>query len=138
MRLSRIILLAGLSIMVSISFADQPAGNTEYKIIKQQKVGGVGGFDYVYADSDGRKLYVPRSAGRGGGAGVVSRVDVYDLDTLAPVGKVSPTNGVHGAAVDPKSGHGFASSSPVVMFDTKTFETIKAIIGCELPQTRDG
>jgi hypothetical protein len=29
--------------------------------------------------------------------------------------------------VDPKSGHGFASSKPVVMWDTKTLKTIKTI-----------
>jgi DNA-binding beta-propeller fold protein YncE len=95
-------------------------------------VGGNGGFDYVYADSDGRKLYVPRSAGgRGGGAagaaGGGSRVDVFDLDTLAAAGTIPNTQGVHGVAVDPASGHGFSSSGPVVMFDTKTLATIKTI-----------
>src|SRR5581483_9253214 len=34
---------------------------------------------------------------------------------------------VHGATASPKSHHGFASSNPVVMFDTKTFATIKTI-----------
>jgi DNA-binding beta-propeller fold protein YncE len=125
MRFSRIVLLAGLSLMASISFADQPAGGGEYKIIKKEKVGGAGGFDYVFADSEGRKLYVPRSAGRGGNG--ASRVDVYDLDSLAPVGKIADTNGVHGVATDPASGHGFSSSGPVVMFDTKTLATIKTI-----------
>jgi DNA-binding beta-propeller fold protein YncE len=99
--------------------------------VKKEKVGGSGGFDYVDADSDGRKLYVPRSAGRGGGGGGAtgggSRVDVYDLDTLASVGSIPKTNGVHGVAVDPISGHGFTSSGPVVMFDTKTLATIKTI-----------
>ena len=32
-----------------------------------------------------------------------------------------------GAAVDPKSGHGFVSSKPVVMFDTKTLAVVKKI-----------
>jgi len=32
-----------------------------------------------------------------------------------------------GVAVDPKSGHGFCSSSPVVMWDTKTLKPIKTI-----------
>jgi DNA-binding beta-propeller fold protein YncE len=126
-RLSRIILLTGLSLVASISFAETPAEKGEYKILKQQKVGGAGGFDYVYADSDGRKLYVPRSAGRGGGNGVTPRVDVYDLDTLAWAGSIPGTNAVHGAAVDPLSGHGFASSNPVVMWDTKTLKTLKTI-----------
>jgi DNA-binding beta-propeller fold protein YncE len=52
---------------------------------------------------------------------------VFDLDTLKPAGEIPDTNGVHGVAVDPKSGHGFTSSSPIVMFDTKTLATIKTI-----------
>jgi DNA-binding beta-propeller fold protein YncE len=40
---------------------------------------------------------------------------------------VADTNGVHGAAVDPTSHHGFSSSNPVVMFDTNTLATIKTI-----------
>jgi DNA-binding beta-propeller fold protein YncE len=51
---------------------------------------------------------------------------VYDLDTLAP-GVEIPANGGHGAAVDPKSGHGFVSSRPIVMWDTKTLTPIKTI-----------
>ena len=97
----------------------------EYKIVQTDKVGGEGRFDYVFADSDGRKLYIPRPAARGSNG--KARVDVFDLDTLAPLGEIADTNGVHGVAVDPKSGHGFASSNPVVMFDTKTLATIKTI-----------
>jgi DNA-binding beta-propeller fold protein YncE len=122
MRISCILIVAGLA---SFAMAQQPPADGDFKITKQVKVGGAGGFDYVFADSAGRKLYVPRSAGRSGGGS--SRVDVYDLDTLAPVGKIADTNGVHGVAVDPKSGHGFSSSGPVVMFDTKSLATIKTI-----------
>ena len=57
-----------------------------YKIVKTAKVGGAGGFDYVYADPDGRRLYICRS---GNGA----RVTVYNLDTLEPVGEIADTNG---------------------------------------------
>lgn len=91
-----------------------------YKVIKTAKVGGAGGFDYVYADAAGRRLYVPRSGQQG------ARVSVFDLDTLAPVGEIANTN-AHGAAVDPKSNHGFASSKPVAMWDTKTLALIKTI-----------
>jgi DNA-binding beta-propeller fold protein YncE len=52
---------------------------------------------------------------------------VYDLDSLKQVGEIPNTKGVHGVATDPISGHGFTSSKPVVMFDTKTLETIKTI-----------
>jgi DNA-binding beta-propeller fold protein YncE len=83
------------------------------------KVGGDGRFDYVYADSDGRKLYIPRT-------GTTPRVSVYDLDSLKLVTEIANTN-ARGAAVDPKSGHGFASSKPVTMWDTKTLAVIKTI-----------
>ena len=51
----------------------------------------------------------------------------FDLDTLAPAGSISGTIGVHDVAVDPKSAHGFSSSNPVVMFDTKTLATLTII-----------
>jgi len=90
-----------------------------YKVLKTAKVGGTGGFDYVFADADGRRLYVPRS-----GAG--ARISVFNLDTLEPVGEIANTN-AHGAAVDPKTNHGFASGKPVPMWDTKTLALIKTI-----------
>jgi len=98
----------------------QPAPATgPYKVVKTAKVGGDGNFDYVYADVDGRRLYVPRT-------GANARVSVYNLDTQEPVGEIAKTN-ARGAAVDPKSGHGFASSNPVAMWDTKTLALIKTI-----------
>lgn len=96
------------------SAADRP-----YKVMKTVKVGGEGGFDYVYADAVGRRLYVPR-LGPGG------HVSVFDLDTLAPAGDIANASG-HGAAVDAASHHGFATSKPVVMWDANTLATIKTI-----------
>ena len=118
--------VAGLGMWALPAEAQDAPADGGYKIVQKDKVGGAGGFDYVYADSEGRRLYIPRSAGRGGG-GAAPRVTVFDLDTLKPVGVIPDTNGVHGVAVDPKSGHGFSSSQPVVMFDTKTLATIKTI-----------
>jgi DNA-binding beta-propeller fold protein YncE len=105
--------------VISVSAQMGLAQQGPYSVSKTAKVGGDGGFDYVYADSDGRRLYIPRS-------GPTPRVTVFDLDTLAPAGEIANTN-ARGAAVDPKSGHGFASSKPVVMWDTKTLKTIKTI-----------
>ena len=90
-----------------------------YKLLKRAKVGGEGGFDYVYADEAGRRLYVPRT-------GPTAAVAVYNLDTLERVGEIAKTN-ARGAAVDSKSHHGFASSNPVAMWDSKTLEVIKTI-----------
>ncbi len=105
---------AALAQTVPPASADGP-----YHVLKTAKVGGEGRFDYVYADPDGRRLYVPRT-------GNTPRVAVYDLDTLAPVGEIAQTEG-HGAATDTLSHHGFASSSPVAMWDTKTLALIKTI-----------
>jgi hypothetical protein len=90
-----------------------------YHVMKIQMVGGEGGFDYVTADSDGRNLYVARS-------GPAGHVGVFNLDTLTQVGDIPGVSG-HGAAVDSSTGHGFATSKPVTMFDSKTFAILKKI-----------
>jgi YVTN family beta-propeller protein len=111
------LMLAAAMAMVPFSSLAQQAG--PYKILQTLKVGGEGGFDYVYADDAGRKLYVPRSGPSG-------RITVFDLDTLKPVGEIANAS-AHGVAVDAKTQHGFGSSKPVVMFDAKTLATIKTI-----------
>jgi hypothetical protein len=90
-----------------------------YKILQTVKVGGDGGFDYVTADSANRNLYVARS-------GPTGHIGVFSLDTLAQVGDI-PGVSAHGAIVDPETGHGFATSKPITMFDAKTFAVIKKI-----------
>ena len=64
---------------------------------------------------------------RAAARGAAGRVSVYDLDSLQPVGEIPNASGVHGVAIDPKSNHGFVSSKPVIMFDSKTLATIKTI-----------
>jgi DNA-binding beta-propeller fold protein YncE len=108
-----------LAVVMGIATVAFSAGT--YKVVKTVKVGGAGGFDYVYADVDGRRLYIPRP-----GAADVARITVFDLDSLAPVGEIPKAN-ARGVAVDPKSHHGFGSSKPVVMWDTKTLAVIKTI-----------
>jgi len=108
--------LGGLILFGLVSFAQVTPGATPYKLLNTAQTMGTGGIDYVYADSDGRRLYVPRG----------DQVLVFDLDTLKPAGAI-PKARARGVAVDPKSHHGFCSSSPVVMWDTRTLETIKTI-----------
>lgn len=110
---------------ITIALGAVAAQAAPYGVVKTVKAGGEGGFDYVYADSAGRRLYVPRSA-PAGASGITPRIAVFNLDTLAPVGEI-PGFSAHGAAVDPKSGHGFATSKPVVMWDAKTLAVIKSI-----------
>jgi len=119
MRRFCLVFAVGMAMVAFIGLAQQTPAAGPYKVLKTAKTGGAGGFDYVYADADGRRLYVPRT-------GPGARITVFDLDTLAPAGEI-PNANARGAAVDPKSGHGFASSKPVVMWDTKTLATIKTI-----------
>jgi hypothetical protein len=113
------VLAAGTLMLASMGLAQQAANAGPYTVLKAAKVGGEGGFDYVFADAVGRRLYVPRS-------GPTARVTVFDLDTLEPTGEIANVNG-HGTVVDPKTNHGFVTSKPVVMFDTKTLSILKTI-----------
>ena len=117
----------------------QPEG--PYKVLKMAKVGGEGGWDYIYADTAGRRLYIPRRGSpaveatdaRPASAAVPTRLSIYNLDTLELVSEIAGVGG-NGAAVDPKSGHGFTSSRPVSMFDTKAMTLIKTIDVGEAPR----
>jgi DNA-binding beta-propeller fold protein YncE len=119
MRLLFSTLAAGLALFAAAGFAQQSTTEGSYRVLKTAKVGGEGGFDYVYADADGRRLYIARS-------GPMPRVSVFNLDTLEPAGEIAMTN-ARGAATDAESHHGFASSKPVAMWDTKTLALIKTI-----------
>src|SRR5260221_2576438 len=131
-RLAAITVILG-ALCVSVALAQSPSSGP-YKVLKTAKVGGDGGFDYIYADVAGRRLYIPRGGQRGAPAtdttaavpATPGRITIFNLDTLDPVGEIPDTGG-NGVAVDSKSGHGFSSSGPVSMFDTKTMKVIKKI-----------
>ena len=98
--------------------AADPAG--QYKVVQTLRVGGDGGWDYLAVDPAARRLYVTRS----------TRVMVFDADTLAPVGEVPNTAGVHGVALAPELGRGYASNgkaSSVTIFDLKTLKPIEEV-----------
>ena len=136
------LIAAAIALFTSAELAQQTT-TTEgpYKVLRTAKVGGEGGFDYIYADVAGRRLYIPR---RGTGAvaatdttpavaAVPGRITAFNLDTLELAGEIPDTGG-NGVAVDPKSGHGFSSSKPVSMFDTTTLKLIKKIdVGAAQP-----
>jgi hypothetical protein len=116
---SKPLFVATLAALLPFACLARAQDNGPYKVLKIQLVGGDGGFDYVTADSDGRNLYVARS-------GPAGHIGVFNLDTLAQVGDI-PGTSAHGGAVDTATGHGFATSKPVTMFDAKTFAILKKI-----------
>ncbi len=87
--------------------AQQASTSGPYRVLRTAKVGGTGGFDYIFADSDGRKLYIPRRSSP-------PHVTVFNLDTLEPAGEI-PNASAAGVTVSSKSGHGFATSRPIAI-----------------------
>ena len=140
---NRFVVLAMLAVAaapLATTLAQAQAG--PYKVLQSARVGGEGGWDYIFADSAGRRLYIPRGATRPVPAtadtpeipGVPARLTIFDLDTLKPVGEIAGIGG-NGTAVDPSSGHGFTSDHPAVsMFDTRSMTLIKSIdVGAARP-----
>ncbi len=110
------LLVAGVAVLASRGMAQTAPAAGPYKIVNFSQTMGTGGIDYVYADNDNRRIYVARG----------SQVLAFDEDTLKSVGAIADAR-ARGVAVDPKSNHGFCSSSPVVMWDARTLEKIKTI-----------
>jgi hypothetical protein len=114
----RISLIGALAIAIAAcaGMAQESDNNAPYKILKTAKVGGEGGFDYIFADVGDRRLYVPR----------FGQLTVFNLDTLEPVGAIAHL-AAGGAAVDPTSHHGFSTTKPITMWDANTLAVIKTI-----------
>ena len=84
---------------------------------KRISIPGDSGWDYIAADTEGRRLYVPHG----------TEVVVIDLDSGAIVGKITGQQGMHGVAVAREFGHGFISATDpgsVTMFDLKTLAVL--------------
>jgi hypothetical protein len=113
------LLVLCISVAASIGLAQQSPSSGPYKVVKKVKVGGDGNWDYITADVEHRRLYVPRS-------GAMGQVTVFNLDTLEPAGTI-PTVKSGGIAVDPKSQHGFSTTKPITMWDSNTLQVMKMI-----------
>ena len=88
-----------------------------HHLIKKIPIPGDGGWDYVAADSDARRLYVSHD----------TEIVVLDLDSGSIVGKIAGGPDMHGAAFASEFGRGFISESnpgSVVIFDLKTLAKI--------------
>src|ERR1700681_4928480 len=114
-----VVLAAGIAMFASTGLTEQAPTAGPYKVLKTAKVGGEGGADYISADVEGRRLYVPRS-------GPMGRLTIFNLDTLEPAGTIDGVKS-GGAVVDPKSHHGFSTTKPITMWDASTLQVIKTI-----------
>ena len=103
-------------------FAAPAPGASGYKVIKTVALGGEGFWDYVYVDSDARRVYISHG----------THTVVMDADKYTVVGDIPDTQGVHGIAIATDLGRGFTSngrSDNVTIFDLKTLKPIGTEIG---------
>jgi hypothetical protein len=100
--------LAGLGLL---AFNLTARADDGYRVLDTTQLMGSGGIDYVYADNDARRVYVPRGG----------NTFVFGLDDHKYIGCITNVGG-HGIAVDTASHHGIASGSPISVFDTETLQ----------------
>jgi DNA-binding beta-propeller fold protein YncE len=107
--------LAALGFLTSSIGAAGP-----YHVTKRIPIQGDTGWDYITADSEARRLYVPHGV----------ELVVLDLDAGTVVDKIAGQRGLHGVAVASEVGRGFISATDpgsVTIFDLKTFAVIDKV-----------
>ena len=113
-------LLAGAVLLFSAALPSPAAPAPSYHLVRKITLTGDGRWDYLQVDSAAKRLYVSRS----------THVNVVDLSTGTVAGDIPNTSGVHGIAIDPKSGHGFTSNgraNTVSIFSLKTLAKVAEV-----------
>jgi YVTN family beta-propeller protein len=116
MNLKISLLLLALALPLTAHAADAP----KYHILRHMAVGGDGGWDYLTFDPARHRLFIARS----------TRVMVVDLASGQLSAEIVNTPGVHGVALVPDAGQGYASNgreSTVTVFDLKDLHEIARI-----------
>src|SRR5260370_5140206 len=90
-----IVFAAAIAMLAATVLAQHVPNDGPYKILKTAKAGGEGGFDYIFADVNARRLYILPN-------GPMGHLMVFNLDTLEPAGEIANVI-AGGATVDPKS-----------------------------------
>ena len=105
--------------------AKSPSG---YYLGEKLLIGGEGGWDYLIVDDISRRLYVTHA----------TKVHVLNADTLAVIGEIPNTEGVHGVAIASEFGRGFTSNgrtATVSIFDLKTLKVVGEVPVGENPDS---
>jgi DNA-binding beta-propeller fold protein YncE len=119
-------MMTKLSCLSLVALSLAVAADPGYHLLKTIPLPGEGGQDYLALDEAARRLYVTHG----------TTVEVVDVDTDQPVGRIEGMNGVHGVAIAAKLGRGFITSGntkTVKMFDLKTLKSL-----ADIPVAADG
>ncbi len=116
----RSLFICSFLLLLTTTLYAQSKPSHGYHVIKQYKLGGEGGWDYLTLDAKTHRLYISRS----------THVMVVDADSGALVGDIPDTAGVHGIVPLPDMNKGYTSNgraSTVTVFDLKTLKALKQI-----------
>jgi len=108
-------IVLGCASSIAVRAQDGP-----YRFVKEIRVGGEGGWDYLSVDSAAHRLYVTHA----------TKVVVIDTTRGTVVGEIADTPGVHGFAIASDLGRGFASNgreNTASIVDLKTLATIQKV-----------
>src|SRR5580700_8822462 len=123
MNMSGVVRCAGLGMLFGLAagaMADAAPSSSDITVLKQWKVGGEGGWDYLTLDASGQRLFVSRA----------SRVDVIDTVSGKVTGTIPGTSGVHGIALAEDLKRGFTSNGrgdSVTVFDLDSLKVIQEV-----------
>src|SRR5437867_6654900 len=113
-------MLTALALLSAISLAAPRAGHAQTFKTEKFDIKGDGGTDYVAVEAATGRVFVSRG----------THMMVVEGATGRVLGDVPNTQGVHGAGLVTKYGHGFTTNGvdhTVTMFDLKTMDVIKQI-----------
>jgi DNA-binding beta-propeller fold protein YncE len=114
----RTLALLGCSIIAILLAATCLAADGDYGQVKTIHIGGAGRWDYISCDPETHHLFVPRS----------DHTQIIDPDQGKVLADIPDTQGCHGVAISPETGHGFVSDSKgVTVFDLKTLQPLGVI-----------
>jgi YVTN family beta-propeller protein len=96
------------------------AGQSNYQVIDQWKIGGEGGWDYLLADGAANRLYITHG----------QKVDAVDTTSGKVVGSITGLHGTHGVTLNSDGKLGYISDgggNAVVVFDRSNLSTVATI-----------
>ena len=97
------------------------AAAADYRVVRESKIAGAGGWDYLTFDASSGRLFIARG----------DRVQVVDPVDGRLLGEVADTPGVHGVALVPSRGKGYTSNGragSIGVFDLGTLKPISTIV----------
>jgi len=108
-------------VLVVSAFTSLAAADGPYSVVKEIKIGGPGGWDYITVDPAAHRVYVSHA----------TKIVVADADSGSIVGEIADTPGVHGIAVAPDLGLGFTSNgrdNTSTIVDLKTLKPVMKVM----------